>query len=128
MAKAKQILVDTDILIKVFRGDTKKKKILDDNKGNLSISVITYFELLSGLKTRQRIIDLNKQMKAYNIIHLSERISIKSLVLYQKYLTANNIGLPDALIASTAIINNLELLTDNYQDFKFIKELTIFKP
>ena len=128
MAKAKQILVDTDVLIKVFRGDVKKKKILDDNKDNLSISIITYFELLSGLKTRRRIIDLNKQMKAYNIIHLSEKISIKSLTLYQKYLTANNVSLPDALIASTAIINELELLTDNYQDFKFIKELTIFKP
>lgn len=126
MAKAKQILVDTDILIKVFRGDSKKKKILDDNKGNLSVSVITYFELLSGLKTRQRIIDLNKQMKAYSIIHLSEKISIKSLALYQKYLTANSISLPDALIASTAIINGLELLTDNHKDFKFVKELTLF--
>ena len=43
MAKAKQILVDTDVLIKVFRGDAAKKKILDDNKGRLSVSVITYF-------------------------------------------------------------------------------------
>ena len=90
MAKAKQILVDTDVLIKVFRGDAGKKKILDDNKVRLSVSVITYFELLSGLKTRQRIIDLNKQMKAYNLIHLSEKISTKSLALYQKYLTSNN--------------------------------------
>jgi len=126
MAKAKQILVDTDVLIKVFRGDAEKKKILDDNKGRLSVSVITYFELLSGLKTRQRIIDLNKQMKAYDIIHLSEKISIKSLALYQKYLTSNKIGLPDSMIASTAIINDLALLTDNKKDFKFIKELTLF--
>ncbi|MBL7702087.1 MAG: type II toxin-antitoxin system VapC family toxin [Ferruginibacter sp.] len=127
MAKAKQILVDTDILIKVFRGDAEKKKILDDNKGSLSISIITYLELLSGLKSRRRIIDLNKQMKAYNIIHLSEKISIKSLALYQKYLILNNISLPDALIASTAIINGMVLMTDNQKDFKFIKELSLFK-
>jgi tRNA(fMet)-specific endonuclease VapC len=83
---------------------------------------------LSGLKTRQRIIDLNKQMKAYNIIHLSENISLKSLSIFQKYLTAKNISLPDALIASTAIINGLELLTDNHKDFIFIKEIKLFKP
>ena len=127
MAKTKQILVDTDVLIKVFRGDAEKKKILDDNKGWLSVSVITYFELLSGLKTRQRIIDLNKQMKAYNLIHLSEKISIKSLALYQKYLTSNNLGLPDAMIAATAIIHDFVILTDNQKDFKFIKELSLFK-
>lgn len=127
MEKAIKILVDTDILIKVFRGDSQKKKILDNNRGTLSISVITYFELLSGLKTRQRIIDLNKQMKAYEIIHLSEKISKKSLLLYQKYLTNKNLGLPDALIASTAIIHNIQLLTDNKKDYDFIKELSFYK-
>ena len=30
------------------------------------------------------------------------------------------------MIASTAIINDLALLTDNKKDFKFIKELTLF--
>ena len=66
-------------------------------------------------------------MKAYNLIHLSEKISTKSLALYQKYLTSNNIGLADAIIASTAITNDLVLMTDNQKDFEFIKELTLFK-
>jgi hypothetical protein len=127
MAQAGKILVDTDILIKVYRGDSKLRKILDSNQNNLAVSVITWFELMGGLKTRQRIIDLNKQMKAFTVIHLSEKISIKSLSLYQKYLRNKKIGLPDALIAATAIIHNLELLTDNRQDYDFINEMKLFE-
>ena len=83
MGQKPQILVDTDILIKVFRGDKKKKKILDTNKGKLAVSIITYFELLAGLKTKHRIIDLNKQMRAYVVIHLSEAISQKAFSIFQ---------------------------------------------
>ena len=61
MEQKPQILVDTDILIKVFRGDSKKRKLLDANKGKLAISIVTYLELLGGLKTKQRIIDLTNK-------------------------------------------------------------------
>ncbi len=127
MGPKPQILIDTDILIKVFRGDNQKKKILDNNSGKLAVSIITYFELLSGLKTKQRIIDLNKQMKAYDVIHLSEAISQKAFKIFQKYIAVYNMAPADALIASTAIENGLQLLTDNNKDFNFIKELQLFE-
>lgn len=127
MGQKPQILVDTDVLIKVFRGDKAKKRILDTNKGELAVSIITYFELLSGLKNKQRVIDLNKQMMAYVVIHLSEAISQKAFSIFQKYITAHKLGIADALIAATVIENGLQLLTDNTEDFLFIKELQLFK-
>ena len=127
MGQKPQILVDTDILIKTFRGDSKKRKLLNANKGKLAISIVTYLELLSGLKTKQRIIDLNKQMNAYTVVHISENISQKSLSLFQKYISKHSLSPADTLIASTAIINRLELFTDNIEDYIFIKELKLFK-
>ncbi|MEP7144267.1 MAG: PIN domain-containing protein [Ferruginibacter sp.] len=127
MGQKPQILVDTDILIKVFRGDKKKKKILDDHKGKLAVSIITYFELLNGLKTKQRIIDLTKQMRAYAVMHHSEDISQRAFSVFQKYITTHNLLAADTLIASTAIENGLHLQTDNSEDFLFNKELQLFE-
>ncbi len=127
MGQKPQILVDTDILIKLFRGDKKIKILMDTHEGSLAVSIVTYFELLTGLKTKQRIIDLNKQMRAYEVIHLSELISKKSLSIFQKYITTHHLFPADTLIAATAIENGLHLLTDNAQDFAFIKELQLFE-
>jgi predicted nucleic acid-binding protein len=38
------------------------------------------------------------------------------------------IKLADAVIAATAIINNLELVTRNTDDFKGVSELEVFNP
>jgi hypothetical protein len=40
----------------------------------------------------------------------------------------NNIKLADALIAATALLNNLVLVTGNEEDFKAIEELEIYNP
>ena len=39
-----------------------------------------------------------------------------------------NIKLADAIIAATAIFNNLKLLTRNVDDFKMIDELEVMNP
>ena len=40
---------------------------------------------------------------------------------------AIDIGGVDALIASTAIIHNIEIYTLNIKDFKFIKSVSLYK-
>lgn len=39
-----------------------------------------------------------------------------------------NIELPDAIVASTALENNLVLWTHNFEDFKNVQELQLFDP
>ena len=70
MAQKKIIVVDTDILIKVYRGDEVKKKQLDKLKGNVAISIITALELMQGIKSRRRLFELHKQLKAFQLIHM----------------------------------------------------------
>lgn len=127
MGQKPKILVDTDVLIKVYRGNLFYKHILDKEKNILTISSVTYLELLFGLKTRRRVIDLNKQMKAYQLIHISETISIKALEIVSKYIISNSIKAADSLIAATVLINNLKLLTDNKKDFSFIEGLRLYE-
>jgi hypothetical protein len=127
MGQKSQILVDTDIIIKVYRGHKDYKHAFEKEKSNLAVSAITYLELLYGLKTRRRIIDLHKQMKAFNIIQLSESISLKGLEIANKHGVSNSIKPADALIAATALVMNLLIFTDNQQDFNFIKDIRFYK-
>lgn len=127
MGQKPQILVDTDILIKVFRGNISHKKTLDKEENNLAISSVTFPELLLGLKTKRRVIDLKKQIRAYQLIHISEAISVKAIEIVSTYITTASIKAADALIAATSLINNLKLYTDNVSDFDFIKGLKLYK-
>ncbi len=127
MGQKPQILVDTDILIKVFRGNTSHKKTLDKEENNLAISSVTFLELLFGLKSKRRVIDLKKQIRAYQLIHISEAISVKAIEIVSTYTTTTSIKTADTLIAATALKNNLKLYTDNVSDFDFIKGLKLYK-
>ena len=122
------ILVDTDILIKVFRGNVLLKKQIDKIHGKFGISVITVFELYEGANSQRKIQELNKQLKVYQIFYLNEEISLRAIQLYKLYKSKKNLYVADTLIAATAIENNLELFTENKKDYDFINELKFYQP
>jgi predicted nucleic acid-binding protein len=46
----------------------------------------------------------------------------------ESYSLSHNLSLPDALIAATALVHNLELYTLNTKDFQFISNLKLYEP
>lgn len=54
MVSKKKVLVDSDILIKAYRGDIFKQKNLEPLKSSYVISVITACALLNGAKSINR--------------------------------------------------------------------------
>ncbi len=128
MGAKKVVLVDTDIFIKVFRGDEKHKKHLDALAGRIAVSVVTYLELYQGANTKKRKFGLEKQFKAYQLVHLNEKTSADALLLAKKYLPEKKLLPPDCLIAATALQLQIELFTDNKQDFDFIEGLKFYIP
>lgn len=119
-----KVLVDTDVLIEVFRGNHK----LDTDLNNLecSISAVTFVELIQGENTSRKEIELiNSYIKPFKFFHLSESISILSLELVKEFSLSHNLKLANALIAATAILHDLSLYTFNKKDFKYIPELDL---
>lgn len=121
-------LADTDVLIDHLRG----KKKLDPTllEGGVSISIITYGELLYGAEK-----SANKEKAKRTVLDFIENLSIKianlSEEIMQKYATIKT-GLEkkgqklddfDLLIASTAMSGSLVLLTRNIKHFSRIKNL-----
>lgn len=128
MAGNPRIIVDTDIVIKIFRGDKEKRELLQSVEGELGLSVITAMELMNGAKSRKREFEVSKTIKAYFLFPLTNKIGIKAFSIVKKYHLEYSVLVADAIIAATAIDNKLQLYTDNVNDYSFIEELELYKP
>jgi len=128
----KQSLIDTDILSMFFKGN---EKVVENFKAYLNeydkitFSMITYYEIVSGLKHR----DAHRQMSSFldfaeqNIIlNLTiESIEISATIYSDLCKKGTPIDDIDLLIAGVALGNNLNMVTNNTSHFDRIKELNV---
>lgn len=125
------MLFDTDILIFVQRGHEKAAQLIEDAVERF-ISVQTYMELLQDAQNKQQHLLILSFLKDFNfkILPLSENIGKRAAVYVEEYSLSHSVRAGDAIIAATAIENNLTLVTANSKHFKPIKELSlsVFKP
>lgn len=122
------MLIDTDVLLLPFNG---KKNAIDtlDNLINKTISVITYMEVLQGVRDKNELLKFVKYLEKYQFstLPLNEKIGEMALNLVKNYALSHNMQMGDALIASTAIYYHEELLSANFKHFQFIPNLQIKK-
>jgi predicted nucleic acid-binding protein len=91
----------------------------------LDISVITRMELLAWRNAKpEQIFILNQFINSVVIWGLDEPVILKGIEIRKEYL----IKLPDAIIAATAMVYVLSLVTRNIDDFKNIKGLKLINP
>ena len=90
-----------------------------DNEINLS--VINKIELLSFHLENKNISEF---IENANILELNNKVADITVDIRKKYKTK----LPDAIIAATAIANNLTLISNNTRDFITIKNLKLINP
>jgi predicted nucleic acid-binding protein len=90
-----------------------------------AISAITEIELLCWKTTDEKDIEiLNNFIDDSLIIELEQSIKFKTADLRK----IHKIKLPDAIIAATALVYSLTLITRNIHDFKNIRGLKIINP
>jgi len=122
------MLVDTDVLVWYMRGNKKAKQVIKNANG-FSVSVVTYIELVQGLRNKEELNVLRNSFKTLNarIIYINEEISTKAMFLVEQYFLSYSIQLADALIGATSVIYGLPLLTANTKHYTIIKNLIIKK-
>ena len=122
------IMIDTDVLIWYLKGNAKAKKVIEDLNG-FFISVVTYMELVQGMRNKRELALLRAAMRKWNVktLFIDENISAKAMFLVEQHFLSSSLVLPDALIASTAMANGLKLLTGNVKHYKIIKNLELEK-
>jgi predicted nucleic acid-binding protein len=122
------MIIDTDVLIWYMRGNEKAYEIIE-NSHTFFISVVTYLELVQGMRNKKELNNLRKALHGWNaqILYLSEEISAKAMFLVEQHFLSHSIQLADAFIGATAIANGYPILTANDRHYKIMKDIQIKK-
>ena len=120
------MVVDTDVLIWYMKGNEKAYKAIENSK-NFFISVVTYMELVQGMRNKNELNNLRRALHVWNskILYISEEISVKAMFFVEQHYLSHSIQLADALIGATAIMYGLPILTGNDKHYKMLKDLQI---
>jgi predicted nucleic acid-binding protein len=125
------MIFDTDIFIWAQRGNEKAAKLMEKAEEKY-LSIQTYMELLQCAKNKTQ----HKYVKdflasfGFNVLPLTENIGHRASIYVEEYTLSSNVRSGDAIIAATAVENNMILSSSNAKHFKVIKELKLkpFKP
>ncbi len=87
-------------------------------------SVINRMEVLSFNAPEQDLYELTELFTSTTVILLTAEIEARTILLRRLV----KIKLPDAIVAATALVHNLTLVTRNTDDFKNVPGLTVVNP
>jgi predicted nucleic acid-binding protein len=111
-------LADTNFIIHLNQGDPLIEPFLDYDFG---VSFITEIELLGAFSiSKAKKLQLNNILKDCIIFEMNAQIKETCIKVRQQY----KMKIPDAIIAATAIVNKIPLITSDL-DFKKIKEIDL---
>ena len=131
MAAADRVLLDSDVLIDLARGDGRAVELIDGfiSRGERpSISIITEMELYLGARSKAEERSVGQLLRRFEVVLISEMISVRARNLTVRYVRSHGLTIPDALIAATAIANRALLLTRNVRHYSFIPHLRVRLP
>jgi predicted nucleic acid-binding protein len=124
---ANLLIVDTDILIDAGRGAAEAVTYLRDAglRSSLAVSAVTQMELFVGCRDKVELAEVEKFLRHFQVIKLSEGISDAAIALLRQYRLSHGLLIADALIAATALKSNSPLVSKNQRDFRFISGLNL---
>ena len=125
------MIFDTDIFIWIQKGNNKAAGMIDKQRKRY-LSVFSYMELLQCAENKNQHKYVKDFIHEFNfkVLPLTENIGHRALIYVEEYALSSGLRAGDALIAATAIENNMPLTSSNSKHFKPIRELnlTVFRP
>jgi predicted nucleic acid-binding protein len=125
------MIFDTDIFIWAARGNEKAAKLMEKTEERF-LSIQTYMELLQCAKNKTQHKHVKDFLSSFGfiVLPLTENIGHRASIYVEEYTLSSSIRSGDAIIAATAVENNMPLSSSNVKHFKVIKELKLraFKP
>ena len=125
------MIFDTDIFIWAQRGNESAAKLMERSEERF-LSVQTYMELLQCAKNKTHHKHLKDFLSSFGftVLPLTENIGHRASIYVEEYTLSSGLRSADAIIAATAVENNLVLASSNLKHFRAIKDLRLkgFKP
>jgi predicted nucleic acid-binding protein len=120
-------LIDTGLLLRHLRGQRRAVHVLSrfGRLGRLGVSAITRLEVHAGMRSEERYAT-TRLLSRFISFDLNRELADRAGDLIREGADRGQpLGVPDAIIAATAIAHGLTLVTLNRADFEGIPGLSI---
>ena len=117
-------LLDTNSVIYFFNGEEPISKLIKEAENSISISFITKIELLCFETENDTTKKIAEFISEIEVVYISDEI-IEMTIDYRKTV---KLKIPDAIIAATAKVKELTLVTADKSLTQKLKELKIVTP
>lgn len=119
-------LCDTNVFSRIFAGDHGIRNIVETSEAAIDATI--FIECIQGSKSNTEKTMIRNYLSNFPLLMITPEISAIAIGLIDRYSNSFGLALPDALIAASAIENDLVLLTFNTADFRFIDNLKCSEP
>lgn len=120
-------LIDSNVIINYLAQNFSNKvlaKLDSIFDSSFNYSIISKMEVLGYKLTGAEILLFEELLNNGNELQLNDEVVFEAI----KIRRGVKIKLPDAIIAATSLVNDLELLTDNTTDFSKVAGLKTVQP
>lgn len=102
-------LPDTNVLSRIFKGDLEVRKFVESLE--CAIDATVYIECLQGSKANQEKRIIEKYLMRFPLLPITPESSVRAIDLIRSYSNSHGLLIGDALIAATALENDLTIVT-----------------
>jgi len=119
------IVIDTDVLIWLLRGNEKVKEMfkraIEETEGLLYITPVQIAEIHAGMRKKERE-KTKKLLDSLLIIEIDREIGKLAGEFVKKYGKSHSVTLADALIGAATIVRGMKLWTFNKKHYPMFNE------
>lgn len=123
-----KLLVDTDVMIDLWRGYAPAGEWLRSLPEAPAISVITVLELLHGCRNRREQDAVEQLLQQMSVVYLDEPSCARAVDYFRVFHLKQGLGILDALIAASAVSHGLVLCTFNEKHYRGLPDLQLIRP
>ena len=120
-------LFDTDVLVDYLRGVEKSVPFLKKTMKSsfCALSTISVAELYVGVREGKERAILDQFIQEFHIVAVDEHIAQQGGLYRRDYGKSHGVGLADALIAATAQVLDVKLITLNKKHYPMLKNVYV---
>lgn len=119
------VLLDTCVLIDYLRDMPAAVRYMEQATGGMSISGLTVAELHAGARDDEERASLREFVAAFDVVPADLAICEKGGAFRAEYGASHGLDLIDGVIAATAVLRGLPLVTMNRKHFPMIENLIV---
>ncbi len=119
------LLLDTDVLIDYLRSRPEAVTYIESLTEPLMMSAITLAELYAGVRDGAERTALDAFVRAFVVLAINDDVAVKGGLYRRDYGKTYGVGLADALIAATAEVYKVTLVTLNDKHFPMLDDTVV---